>query len=178
MCTSMIAASICSASISSRAAAMVGAGPTTSQPRSLSRSAVNGPTTGESSTSSTRRPESSALTAGSAAARSVDESRDDIAVAARDLHLRSGIEHQEAFAVGVRLDLADQVKVDDRRTVDALEAPRVKPLFEILHRLAQDQRIVPRLDAHVVARRVNPLDRVDVYAEDLALVLDVDHLFI
>src|SRR6266581_3715973 len=43
----------------------------------------------------------------------VDEAGDHVPVAARHLHLRAGIEHQEAFAVGVRLHLADEVEIDD-----------------------------------------------------------------
>ena len=59
--------------------------------------------------------------------------------------------------------------------MDALEAARIEPFLQVLHRLAQDQRVVAGLDAHIVAGGVDPLDRVDVDAEDLPLVLDVDH---
>src|SRR5450759_3723832 len=100
------AASNSSPSSSSRAAAIFGAGPMTSQPRSLRMSAVNGASTGESSTSRIRR----LLTRIRAL---VDEPGDDIAVGTRHFHLCSRIEDQEAFAVGVRLDLADEVEVDD-----------------------------------------------------------------
>src|SRR3546814_15574359 len=88
------------------------------------------------------------------------------------LHLRARIEHQEAFAVGVRLHLPDEIEIDDRRAMDALEAPRIEALFQILHRFAQDQRVVARLDAHVIARRLDAFDRVDIAAEDLAAILD------
>src|ERR1051325_2975290 len=128
---SINAASKSASSTSSRAAAMVGAGPTTSQPRSPSRSAVNGPTTGESSTSRMRWPARRRL--------SVDESRDDIPVGTRNFHLRSRIEHQEAFAVGVRLHLSHQIEIDDRRAMHALKAAGVESFLEVLHRLAQDQ---------------------------------------
>ncbi len=87
-----------------------------------------------------------------------------------------GAEHQEAFAIGVRLDLPDQVEIDDGRAVDALETARIEALLEVLHRLAQDQRVVAGIDAHVIAGGVDPLDRVDVDAEDLAAILDVDQL--
>src|SRR5437588_9296568 len=146
---------------------MFGAGPTTSHPSSPSKSTVNGATTGESSTTRMRRPVRSAAAGRSCSSSSVDESRNDIAVRTRHFHLRSRIEHQEAFAVGVRLHLADEVEVDDGRTVDALKAARIEPLFQILHRLAQDQRVVARLDAHVVARRVDALDGIAVDAENL-----------
>src|SRR5512139_314077 len=112
------------------------------------------------------------------AARSMDEAGDDVAVAAADLHLAPGIQHQKAFAVGVRLDLADEIEVDDGRAVDALEAARVEALLEILHRLAQDQRVVAGVDAHIVAGGVDLLDRVDIDAEDLAAILDVDQLLV
>src|SRR5579884_2143451 len=128
MWTSSSAASISSVSISSRAAAMFGAGPATSHPSSIKRSAVNGPTTGESSTMRIRRP----LSEAAFGLVLVDEPRDDIAIGTRDLHLRSRIQHQEAFAVGVRLHLAHQVEVDDGRAVDALKAARVQPLLEVL----------------------------------------------
>src|SRR4029450_13927770 len=47
---------------------------------------------------------------------------------------------------------------------------------DIPHRLPQDHRVVASLDAHIVAGRVDPLDRIDIDPEDLALVADVDHL--
>src|SRR5215210_6464654 len=145
---SINAASKFPASISSRATAMLGAGPTTTYPMSSSRSAVNGATTGESSTTRMRRPLSPAVMGASIGL--VDESCDHIAIGPTDLHLGAGIEHQEAFAVGVRFDLPNQVEVDDRRTVHALEPARVEALLEILHGLAQDQGILPRLDAHII----------------------------
>src|SRR3569832_2259802 len=106
---------------------MFGAGPTTSQPRSASSSAVKGPTTGESSTTRMRRPfrRASSLTG---AGSSVDEPCDDISIRTRNFHLCSRIEHEEAFAVGVRLHLPDEIEVDDGRAVDSLEAARVEPL--------------------------------------------------
>src|SRR3546814_13795362 len=83
-----------------------------------------------------------------------------------------------SFAVGVRLDLLDLAEIHDRRAVDALEIPGVEPLFQVLHRFAQDQAVVGGIDAHIVARGVDALDAVDVAAEDLAAFLDVDYLFI
>src|SRR5688572_12582441 len=66
----------------------------------------------------TERAETSALnsTSGSAAACKartrtiigrplVDETGDDVAIAAADLYLRAAVEDEEAFAIGVRLDL-------------------------------------------------------------------------
>src|SRR4051794_39084692 len=79
--------------------------------------------------------------------RSVHEPRYDVAIASRHLHLAAALQHQEAFAVGVRLDLADLVEIDDARAVDALEAARIEPFLEILHRLAQDQGVVAGIDA-------------------------------
>src|SRR5688572_9601626 len=79
-------------------------------------------------------PRSSASVARTKASRSkpgsantlVNEPRDDVAVAPADLHLRPRVQHQEAFAVGVRLDLAYLIQVDDRRAVHPLEHPRVE----------------------------------------------------
>src|SRR3546814_11389062 len=98
----------------------------------------------------------------------VHESRVHVAVAAADLHLRARAEHEEAVAVGVRLDLLDLIEVDDGRAVDALEVPGVEPLFEVLHRLAQDQAVVGGIDAHIVAGGVDALDAVDVDAKNLS----------
>src|SRR5438270_829325 len=39
--------------------------------------------------------------------------------------------------------------------MDALETARVEPLLKVLHRLAQDQGVVARLDAHVIAGDVD-----------------------
>src|SRR3546814_9590126 len=58
--------------------------------------------------------------------------------------------------------LLDLAEVDDRRAMDALEIARVEPFFQILHRLAQDQAVVGGIDAHIVARGVDPLDAVDI----------------
>ena len=58
----------------------------------------------------------------------------------------------------------------------ALESARVEALFEVLHRFAQDQRIVSSDDAHIVARCLDTLYRVDIDAENLAAILDVDQL--
>src|SRR3546814_10568804 len=66
----------------------------------------------------------------------------------------------------VRLHLADEIEVDDGRAMDALEAARVEALFQILHRLAKDQRVVARIDAHIVAGRVDLLDRIDIRTEE------------
>src|SRR5438309_11360313 len=118
---SMIAASNPPLSTSSRAAAMVGAGPTTAQPISPMISAVNGATTGESSTMRTRLPSSPAVI-GAGLRDLVDEPGCDIAVGTRHFHLGSRIQHQETFAVGMRLNLADEVQVDDGRAMDALKA--------------------------------------------------------
>src|SRR3546814_20042531 len=65
----------------------------------------------------------------------------------------------------VRLHLADEIEVDDGRAMDALEAARVEALFQILNRLAKDQRVVARIDAYIVAGRVDLLDRTDIRAE-------------
>src|SRR3954463_16760917 len=109
---------------------------------------------------------------------SVHEAGDDVAVGAPDLHLAAALQHQKAFAVGVGLHLPHLVEVDDAGAVDALEAARVEALLEVLHRLAEDQSVVAGVDAHIVAGRVDLLDRIDVDAEDLAAVLDVDELLV
>src|SRR5690606_21053898 len=79
----------------------------------------------------------------------VNEAGHHVAVGAADLHLRARAQHQEALAVGVRPYLANLVEIDDRRAVHPLEHARVEPALEILHRLAQDQRVVAGIDAHV-----------------------------
>ena len=58
---------------------------------------------------------------GTPLARSVNEARDHVAVAAADLHLRAGAEHEEALAVGVGLDLLDEIEIDDGGTVHPLK---------------------------------------------------------
>src|SRR5688500_15087695 len=98
------------------------------------------------------------MTSASRGLRSMDEARDDIPVAAADLHAGARIEHQKAFAVGVRLDLLDQIEIDDGGAVNALETAWIEAFFEILHRLAQDQRVVAGVDAHIIAGGVDPLD--------------------
>ena len=76
------------------------------------------------------------------------------------------------------LHLPHKIQIDDSRAVNPLEPARIETLFEVFHRLAQDERIVSGLDAHVVAGGINPLDSIDVDAEDLPLILDVDHLLV
>src|SRR3546814_20628907 len=105
---------------------------------------------------------------------SSDLPRDHIAIRPANLHLRARIEHQEAFAVGVRLHLPDEIEIDDRRAMDALEAPRIEALFQILHRFAQDQRVVARLDAHVIVSRLDAFGLVGIEAEALAAHMYVE----
>src|SRR3546814_20155126 len=62
--------------------------------------------------------------------------------------------------------------------MDALEAARVEALFQILHRLAKDQRVVARIAAHIVAGRVDLLDRIDIDTEYLPPILYVDPLLV
>src|SRR5690606_37409473 len=65
-------------------------------------------------------------------------------------------------AVEPRLDLADAGDVHDRRTVDAYEVVRGKRRLERRERLPDDVRLVLRVDLDVVARRLEPLDVLDV----------------
>src|SRR5215203_2022286 len=102
-----------------------------------------------------------AVLRGRQTSRLMDEPRHHVTVRPAHLHLRSGIEHQEAFAVGVRLHLPHEVEVDDGRTMHALETARVEPLLEVLHRLAEDERVLACLDAHIVTGGIDPLDGVD-----------------
>src|SRR3546814_3532884 len=83
-----------------------------------------------------------------------------------------------SLAVGVRLHLADEFDVDDGRAMYELAAARVEALFQILQRLAKDQRVVARIDAHIVAGRVDLLDRIDIDTEYLPPILDVDQLLV
>src|SRR5690606_17002918 len=106
---------------------------------------------------------------------SVDEPRHHVSVRATDLHFGPRAENEEAFPIGVRPDLTNLVEVHDRRAMDTLEHARVEAALEVLHRLAQDQRVVAGIDAHVIARGFDMLDRVHVDAEYLPAVLDVDH---
>src|SRR3569623_703115 len=100
---------------------------------------------------SERQPFDKLRANGSGLGWSVHEPRDDVPVGPTHFHLGVALQHQEALAVGVRLDLADLVEVHDGRAVHPLEHPRVEPALEVLHRFAQDQRIVAGVDAHVVA---------------------------
>jgi hypothetical protein len=61
--------------------------------------------------------------------------------------------------------------------VDALEFLRIEAAFQVLHRLAQHQRLIGGVDAHVIASGVDALDIANVHPEDLAAILDVDHPF-
>ena len=102
---------------------------------------------------------------------------DDVAIRPADLHLRAGPQHQKAFAICVRLDLPHLVQIDDRRTVDPLERSRVEPLFQILHCFAQDQRVVGRVNAHIVASSINTFNAFNIDTENLAAILNIDKLF-
>ena len=84
------------------------------------------------------------------------EARHHIAIGARHLHFGAALQNQEALPVGVGLNLPHQIEVYDRRAVDALELARIQATLEVLHRFAKDQRIVAGIDAHVIARRVDP----------------------
>src|SRR3546814_16557337 len=74
--------------------------------------------------------------------------------------------------------LPGSTRTDPLLPSSALFRSGVGPLFLILHLLTQDQAVVGGIDAHIVAGGVDAFDAVDVDAEDLAAILDVDHLLI
>ena len=54
------------------------------------------------------------------------------------------------------------MSVDDSRAVYTDEYLRIEHFFEMFHCAAQDMGIARRVYAHVVSRRINPVNLVDV----------------
>ena len=100
----------------------------------------------------------------------------DVTIGTADFYLCAGFEHKEAFAVRMRLNLPHLIQIDDCRTVDALERAWIEAFFQILHGLAQDERVVGGVNAHIVTSRINPFDALHIDAENLAAIFDIDKL--
>src|SRR3990167_5668753 len=58
-----------------------------------------------------------------------------------------------AFAAERRAQLLDLLDVDDGRAMDADESLRVELRFQAVHRFAKQVRLLPDMEAHVVAGR-------------------------
>src|SRR5450631_4566471 len=56
--------------------------------------------------------------------------------------------------------------------MNALEEARIENVLELFHGAAQDVRLTARVNTHVVAGGVDPLDRCDGNAHDLAALTD------
>jgi hypothetical protein len=73
------------------------------------------------------------------------------------------------------LDQDPMKKVTLRQEMDALEHRRIEHVLEFLHRGPQHVRLAARVQAHVVARGVDPVDGGDVEPQRLAAGADRQH---
>src|SRR6266480_493877 len=110
------------------------------------------------------------------ARRAAEEILDLAPVGPRELELVAALEGEEVLAVHVGTQTPDQAQVDDGRAVHALEEFRVEDFLELLHRAAQDVGVAGGVDAHVVPRGVDPLDRCHRDAHRIASLPDRQHL--
>src|SRR5437667_232382 len=78
------------------------------------------------------------------------------AVAAAERHFDAVPEEHRRFAAERRTQLLDLLDVDDGRAMDADELPRIELRFEAVHRFAKQVRVLPDMEAHVVAGRFAP----------------------
>ena len=70
-------------------------------------------------------------------------------------------EGEKVFAVHVRPKALHQAEIHNRRAMHSLEQLWIENFLELFHCSAQDVSVPAGVDAHVVARGVDPLDRCD-----------------
>src|SRR5262245_8601449 len=90
------------------------------------------------------------------------QSTELVAVAARDLERRAGGQHADHVPLPLGPELAHEALVDDRRAVDAHEAPRVEPRLQAGHGLAVEVRLAARVQLDVIVGGLDPLDLVEI----------------
>src|SRR5689334_3919558 len=71
---------------------------------------------------------------------------------------RSIAQDDDILAVEPGLQFLDPLGVDDARAVDADEAARVEARLHVGHRLAEEMRLFTEMQAHVVARGLDPIE--------------------
>src|SRR5829696_5628923 len=96
------------------------------------------------------------------------EELDFVAITARQLELLSAFEREEILAVHMCAQRFHPLQVHNGGAVYTLEESGVEQAFQLLHRAAQDMRLTAGVDAHVIPRGVDPVDRGDRHSHDVA----------
>src|SRR5204863_9162651 len=91
-----------------------------------------------------------------------------LSVAAREREPRAVLQEDVVLAVRPGLQLLDAVEPDDCGAVYAHELFGVELRFETRDCLAQEVRLLPRVNGNVVALGLDPVDLVRVEEEDAA----------
>src|SRR2546423_5712807 len=78
------------------------------------------------------------------------------------------VQGDAVVAAGPRLELADAIEVDDGRSMDAREPPRIEPRLQRGERLAHRAGFLAADDAQVVAVGLDVVDVGDAHEADLA----------
>ncbi len=91
-----------------------------------------------------------------------------------DRHLRAVSENREPAVLGVELDAAQAIEVDDERAVDSNEVPRVEPLLEGRQPLRLEVGPPTGVDRDRVIASLDVVDRVGRDDPNLAAVTDQD----
>ena len=78
------------------------------------------------------------------------------------------MEQDHVLAVEPGLQFLDALGVDDAGAVDAEEALRIEPRFHLVHRLAEQVRLLLQVQADVVAGGLDPVDVVGAHEEHAA----------
>src|SRR5205085_10738051 len=76
------------------------------------------------------------------------------------------------------LDLLDALDVHEGEAMDAEETVRVELRLEPRHRLADEVLLAPAVEPQVVARRLHPVDLVDLDEHEAAAGLDEEALHV
>ena len=79
-----------------------------------------------------------------------------MAIAARQRQFLPAAHAHDVFAGEPRLHVADEIKIDDGRAVDAHELRGIDAALKRVHRLAQQIRIVGEMQPQVVPFRLDP----------------------
>jgi len=95
-----------------------------------------------------------------------------VLIGSRKLDGVAALQGQEIFAIDMGLHTRDLVDVDDGRAVNPLQQIGVQFRLEFLHGFAHDVRFATGMDAHIVARSIDPFNLVLWNQGGVAAILD------
>src|SRR5258705_6828939 len=90
--------------------------------------------------------------------------------------LRSIVQQNVILTILVKLQTANPIKLNDRRTVNPAEDRLIQLLFKLRHAAAQEMGSRPHMQAGVIVRRLDPIDLGSLQKRNLPRALDREPL--